>query len=67
MTEEKTVEMVERMVYVGTKSDEIVKGISELPFEPETWKPKRTGLDAFSQHDAGAKGDGSRTPWQSGL
>ena len=36
--------IIERLVHVGVKSDEI---ISELPeeFEPAGWKPKKTGLD----------------------
>ena len=36
--------IIERLVHVGVKSDEI---ISELPdeFEPADWEPKRTGLD----------------------
>ena len=36
--------IIERLVHVGVKSDEI---ISELPeeFEPADWEPKKTGLD----------------------
>ena len=36
--------IIERLVHVGIKSDEI---ISELPdeFEPADWEPKKTGLD----------------------
>ena len=36
--------IIERLVHVGVKSDEI---ISELPeeFEPVDWEPKKTGLD----------------------
>ena len=47
MTEKKTVEMVQRLVYVGTESDKIIEKISQLPFEPKNWELKKTGLDAF--------------------
>ena len=38
--------LVERLVYVGVESDRLV---SELPeeFEPNNWKPKKTGMDEF--------------------
>ena len=38
--------LVERLVHVGVESDRLV---SELPeeFEPNNWKPKKTGMDEF--------------------
>ena len=48
MTEKKTVEMVQRLVYVGVQSDQIISKLSTLPFEPKNWTPAKTGLDSFS-------------------
>ena len=45
MTEEKTTEMIQRLVYVGTESDKIIAILSKLPFEPKDWTPVKTGLD----------------------
>ena len=36
--------IIERLVYVGVKSDEIIGGLPK-EFEPVDWKPKKTGLD----------------------
>ncbi len=40
------ISLVERLIYVGVRSDELV---SELPpeFEPKDWTPKKTGMDEF--------------------
>ena len=48
MTEQKTIEMVERMIFVGIQSDKIISDISKEEFEPKDWTPKKTGLDAFA-------------------
>ena len=48
MTEQKTIEMIERILYVSTESDKIVAEISKLPFEPKNWEPRKTGLDEFT-------------------
>ncbi len=48
MTEEKTTEMIQRLVYVGTESDKIITILSKLPFEPKDWTPIKTGLDKYS-------------------
>ena len=37
--------IIERLVHVGVKSDEIISGLPE-EFEPADWEPKKTGLDA---------------------
>ena len=37
--------IIERLVYVGVKSDEIIGGLPE-EFESADWEPKKTGLDA---------------------
>lgn len=47
MTERKTIEMIERILYVSVKSDKIIKELSKLPFEPKNWKPKKTGMDQY--------------------
>ena len=36
--------IIERLVHVGVKSDEIISGLPE-EFEPVDWEPKKTGLD----------------------
>jgi len=45
MGEDDIIAVIERAVYVGVESDRL---IAELPdeFEPKSWKPKKTGLDA---------------------
>ena len=48
MTEQKTTEVVERMIFVGIQSDKIISDISKEEFEPKDWTPKKTGLDAFA-------------------
>lgn len=47
MTEQKTIQMIERILYVGTESDKIIAEISKLPFEPKNWEPKKSGMDEF--------------------
>ncbi len=47
MTEQKTIEMIERILYISTESDKIIAEFSRLPFEPKDWEPKKTGLDAY--------------------
>ena len=44
MTEEKTVAMIERLVYVAVKSDELVKKLPK-EFEPKGWKPQEQGIE----------------------
>ena len=39
------VSLIERAVYVGVRSDEIIAGLPK-EFEPAEWMPKKTGLDA---------------------
>ena len=48
MTEQRTIDMIQRLVYVGTESDKIISKLSKLPFEPKNWTPVKTGLDKFS-------------------
>ena len=50
LTENDMISLVERAVYVGVRSDEI---ISKLPreFEPAEWTPKKIGLDAHMDTD----------------
>lgn len=48
MTEQKTIEMIERILYVGTESDKIIDELSKLPFEPENWEPKKIGMDKYT-------------------
>ena len=48
MTEQKTIDMIQRLIYVGTESDAIISKLSKLPFEPKNWIPPKTGMDAFS-------------------
>ena len=36
--------IIERLVHIGVKSDEIINGLPD-EFEPANWKPKKTGLD----------------------
>ena len=47
MTESKTIDMIERMVHIGVKSDEIILDISKEEFELKDWKPKKMNLDQF--------------------
>lgn len=46
LAEKDMISMVERAVYVGVRSDEIVNGLPE-EFEPVKWKPNKTGLDRY--------------------
>ena len=50
LTENDMISLVERAVYVGVRSDEV---ISKLPreFEPAEWTPKKIGLDAHMDID----------------
>ena len=48
MTESKTIDMIERMIFIGIESDKIILDISKEEFEPKNWKPRKTGLDEFS-------------------
>ena len=48
MTEQKTIDMIQRLIYVGIASDTIISRLSKLPFEPKNWTPVKTGMDAFS-------------------
>ena len=45
LTESDMVSLIERAVYVGVRSDEIIAGLPK-EFEPAEWMPKKTGLDA---------------------
>ena len=49
MTEEKTISMIQRLVFVGVGSDKIISEISKLEFEPDDWNPDlfSNGLDRF--------------------
>lgn len=48
MTEKKTIALIERMVYIGVKSDKIIEELSKEEFEPDDdWKPKMLGMDSF--------------------
>ncbi len=49
MTEEKTIEMIQRLVHVSVESDKIIQEISEEPFEPKVWKPAPSGLDQYAK------------------
>ena len=44
LTENDMISLVERAVYVGVMSDEIISDMPE-EFEPADWEPKKTGLD----------------------
>ncbi len=46
--------LIERLVYVGVKSDELVSGLPEA-FEPDNWEPKKAGLDTFVEGPAQSK------------
>ena len=48
MTEQKTTDMIQRLIYIGTESDRIISNLSKLPFEPKNWTPAKTGIDTFS-------------------
>ena len=48
MTEQKTIDMIQRLIYVGIASDKIIAKLSKLPFEPKNWTPAKTGMDVFS-------------------
>ncbi|WOV92759.1 MAG: type ISP restriction/modification enzyme [Candidatus Nitrosoabyssus spongiisocia] len=39
--------IIERAVYVGIESDKIIQSLPK-EFEPEDWRPKKTGLDEFN-------------------
>ena len=47
-TDMDVIPLIERLVYVGMESDRLV---SQLPkeFEPKNWKPKKTGIDYFTE------------------
>ncbi len=53
MTEEKTIAMIQRLVYVGAESDKIIKGLPK-EFEPTDWDPSESvGVDqAVRSYDA---------------
>ncbi len=38
--------IIERAVYVGTKSDRLIERLPK-EFEPKNWRPKKTGMDGF--------------------
>ena len=48
MTEQKTIDMIQRLIYVSVESDKIISKLSKLEFEPKDWTPKPIGLDSFS-------------------
>ena len=37
---------IKRAVYIGVESDELINDLSKEEFEPEDWKPGKSGLDA---------------------
>ena len=45
LTEKDMISLVERAIYVGVRSDEIINNLPK-EFEPAEWKPKKTGFDA---------------------
>ncbi len=47
MTGKEVIDLIRRFVHVGVQSDKLVKSLP-AEFEPKDWKPKKTGLDAFS-------------------
>lgn len=48
MAKEKTIAMVERMIYIGVESDKIIAELSKEEFEPDDdWIPRKTGIDSF--------------------
>ena len=51
MTEQKTIDMVQRLIYVGVESDKIINELSKLEFEPKDWNPEPV-TNTFSDHDA---------------
>ena len=48
MTEQKTIDMIQRLIYVSVESDKIMSKLSKLEFEPKNWTPKKTGLDKYA-------------------
>ena len=51
MTQEKTIALIERMVYVSVESDKLISELSKEEFEPKDWRPKKMGLDAHMNMD----------------
>ena len=51
MTEEKTIELIQRLTYIAVESDKIIEELSKLEFEPpEDWNPELINkvLDEFT-------------------
>ena len=51
MTPEKTITLIERMVYISVESDKLISELSKEEFEPKDWRPKKMGLDAHMNMD----------------
>ena len=48
MTEQKTISMIQRLIYVAVESDKIIEKLSKLEFEPEDWESESSNLDQFT-------------------
>ncbi len=47
MTGREVIDLIRRLVHVGIESDRLIKSLP-AEFEPKNWKPKKTGLDKFT-------------------
>ena len=50
MTEEKTISIIQRLIYIAVESDKIINEVSKLEFEPKDWNPEPTNkkLDQYN-------------------